>query len=97
MPILLGAGVLLPAIWSFAVEPASLRTQDYEIAAPRWPAPCDGVRVAVLADLHVGSPFNGPRLQRIRELTQRARPDPILLAGDYVIQGVAGGRFARPS
>lgn len=97
MPILLGAGVLLPAIWSFAVEPASLRTQDYEIAAPRWPAPCDGVRVAVLADLHVGSPFNGPaKLQRIRELTQRARPDLILLAGDFVIQGVAGGRFSPP-
>jgi uncharacterized protein len=97
VPILLGAGVLLPAIWSFAVEPASLRTANYDIAVPRWPAPCDGVRVAVLADLHVGSPFNGlSKLQRIRELTQRARPDLILLAGDFVIHGVAGGRFSSP-
>jgi predicted MPP superfamily phosphohydrolase len=95
--ILLGAAVLLPTIWGFALEPASLRTEDYEIAIPRWPASCDGLRVAVLADLHVGSPFNGPaKLRRIRELTQGARPDLILLAGDFVIHGVVGGRFSTP-
>ena len=75
----------------------TLRTEDYLIAVPGWPAPCDRVRVAVLANLHIGSPFNGPKkLRRIRELTQAAQPDLILLAGDFVIQSVAGGRFSPP-
>lgn len=93
----LGALVLVPALWGFVVEPRSLQNENYDIPLPRWPAACDGVRVAVLADLHVGSPFNGPsKLRRIRELTQGARPDLILLAGDYVVHGVPGGRFVTP-
>jgi uncharacterized protein len=87
----------VPALWGFVVEPRSLTNENYEITLPGWSAACDGVRVAVLADLHVGSPFNGPsKLRRIRELTQRAQPDLILLAGDYVIHGVTGGRFVAP-
>ena len=95
--ILVGATVLVAAVWGFAIEPGILRNENYEMTVARWPASCDGIRVAVLADLHVGSPFNGPgKLRRIRELTQRAHPDLILLAGDYVIHGVPGGRFSTP-
>jgi uncharacterized protein len=94
---LAAAAVLSPAVWGCAIEPARLRNHNHEITIPRWSAACDGVRVAVLADLHVGSPFNGlKKLRRIRELTQDAQPDLILLAGDYVIHGVAGGRFVAP-
>src|SRR5262249_29532709 len=78
-------------------EPASLRNEDYELALPDWPGGCDGLRVAVLADLHVGSPFNGrDKLARIVALTQRAQPDLVLLAGDYVIHGIPGGHFTPP-
>ena len=42
------------------------------LALPRWPRELDGLRVAVLADLHVGSPWNGvDNLARI-VATQRA-------------------------
>jgi len=55
------------------------------------------MRIAVLADLHVGSPFNGiDKLDRVISLTEHARPDLILLAGDYVIRGVLGGTFTPP-
>ncbi|MGZ8531377.1 MAG: metallophosphoesterase, partial [Candidatus Binatia bacterium] len=55
------------------------------------------MRVAVLADLHVGSPFNGiDKLEQIVDLTLKAKPDLILLAGDYVIHGVVGGKFVEP-
>lgn len=84
-------------IWGFLVEPSLLRNEDYEIAPPGWPAGCDGLRVAVLADLHVGSPFNRlDQLDHVIALTQRAEPDLILLAGDYVIHGVRGGHFTPP-
>jgi predicted MPP superfamily phosphohydrolase len=83
--------------WAAWWEPASLRNEDHELALPGWPAACDGLRVAVLADLHVGSPWNGPdKLAEIVDLTLRARPDLVLLAGDYVIHGVPGGTFVPP-
>jgi predicted MPP superfamily phosphohydrolase len=92
--------VLPPAamlVWAFAIEPASLRVRDQALALPRWPRACDGLRVAVLADLHVGSPWNGTKkLAEIVAETRAARPDLVLLAGDYVIQGVRGGRFVAP-
>lgn len=84
-------------LWAFWLEPASLRNEDYELALPSWPSECRGFRVAVLGDLHVGSPFNGiSKLVDIVELTRAAQPDLVLLAGDFVIQGVLGGRFERP-
>ena len=84
-------------LWAFWLEPASLRNEDHELPLPAWPAECTGLRVAVLADLHVGSPFNGlANLETVVALTQKADPDLILLAGDYVIHGVLGGSFEPP-
>jgi predicted MPP superfamily phosphohydrolase len=92
-----GAAALALSIWGFILEPASVRNEEYAISLPRWPRSCDGIRVAVLVDLHVGSPFNGlDKLDRIVDLTERARPDLVLLAGDLVIHGVLGGRFVLP-
>jgi predicted MPP superfamily phosphohydrolase len=55
------------------------------------------MRIAVLADLHVGSPFNGlDKLARIVELTLHTKPDLILLAGDYGIAGIIGGTKVSP-
>jgi predicted MPP superfamily phosphohydrolase len=84
-------------VWGLYLEPASLRNDTYELTLPRWPAACDGIRVAVLADLHEGSPFNGlEKLDYIVARTQAAQPDLILLGGDYVIHGVLGGTFIHP-
>jgi predicted MPP superfamily phosphohydrolase len=53
--------------------------------------------VAILTDLHVGSPFNGPaKLRQIVERTNAAQPDLVCILGDLVIQGVIGGRFVPP-
>lgn len=83
--------------WAFWLEPASLRNEDHDLRLESWPAPCDGLRVAVLADLHVGAPHYGlSRLEDVVRLTSKARPDLVLLAGDYVIHGVPGGRFVPP-
>ncbi|MGH8718623.1 MAG: hypothetical protein ACREV0_06725, partial [Burkholderiales bacterium] len=52
--------------WAFGLEPASLKVQEHTLNIPRWPRALDGLRIAVLADLHVGSPFNGvAKLQKI--------------------------------
>jgi uncharacterized protein len=55
------------------------------------------LRVAVLTDLHVGSPFNGmAKLRSTVDRTNSAKPDLICILGDLVIQGVLGGRFVPP-
>jgi len=46
-------------LWAFALEPASLTTHQHRLLIPDWRADLAGLGVAVLADLHVGSPFNG--------------------------------------
>jgi len=84
-------------VWGFGIEPASLSTRGQTLRLPDWPADCAGLRVAVLADVHTGSPWNGlGKLERIVEATNAAAPDLVLLAGDYVIHGVLGGRFVAP-
>jgi predicted MPP superfamily phosphohydrolase len=83
------------AAWAFWLEPASLTVAEERIVLP-WSAR-GPLRVAVLSDLHVGSPFNGiVQLKRIVERTNAARPDIICILGDLVIQGVRGGRFVPP-
>lgn len=88
---------VLLCLWAFWIEPASLRRQEYSVTLPAWPLECTNLRVAVLGDLHVGSPFNGmSKLDEIIDLTQASAPDLILLAGDFVIHGVVGGQFEPP-
>jgi len=92
----LGLGIGL-AVWAFWWEPASVRVSPYSLQLEQWPKQCSGLKVAVLADIHVGSPYHGiEQLRHIVTATNAAKPDLILLAGDYVIQGVLGGEFVTP-
>ena len=84
-------------LWAFAFEPASLTARQHDLSIPYWNGDLEGLRVAVLADLHVGSPFNDiAKLNKIVELTNSLKPDLIVIPGDFVIQGVLGGSFVAP-
>ena len=81
-------------VWAFWLEPASFRIQEERINVSAWPASCDALRIAILADLHVGAPYNGlEQLQDVVSEANAAGPDLILLPGDFVIHGVVGGSF----
>lgn len=83
---------LLKAFW---LEPAELTLVEEQIVL-RWPA-ARSLRVAVLSDLHVGSPFNGiANLRHVVERTNAAKPDVICLLGDLVIKRIVGGTFVPP-
>lgn len=86
---LAGGGVLLWAAW---LEPSSLRVSAYTVPQP---APMlKGLRIAVISDLHAGSPYiDTAKLDRLVAMTNAAKPDLILLTGDYVITNVVGGRY----
>lgn len=93
---LLGFAFLL-AGWTFYYEPASLELHRTELTLPTWPRELDGFEIALLSDLHVGAPYYGlDRLDQIVRCVNAAKPDLVLLAGDYVIDGVKGGHFVPP-
>jgi len=92
---LTAAALLSCAVFAFFIEPARLVEKHQALSLPNWPGPLSGLRVALLSDLHVGSPHWGPA--RMRELVQRVnaeRPELILLAGDYMIHDVKFGTRA---
>jgi uncharacterized protein len=87
----LAAGALA-FVWGFFVEPQRLVVTRARLELPGWPQGLAGLKVALLADLHVGSPFwDVAALSRLVERTNAEQPDLVLLAGDYQINNLPGG------
>ena len=85
---IVGAALLLDAAW---LEPSSIRLDRYEIsvAAPQL----KGLKIAIISDLHAGAPYIDDRkISDIVSLTNAAKPDLVLLTGDYIINDMLGGR-----
>jgi len=85
------------AAWALFFEPRRLVVRHVDLELPHWSPEHAGLRIAVISDLHVGSPYWG--LDRVRELvaaTNAEHPDLVLLAGDYVIDGVRFGTKVDP-
>lgn len=80
--MLAGLALALDAFW---IEPSRLVVVKEDLALPSWPAALSGLRVALISDLHVGSPHWG--LARLPDLVARVeseQPDLIVIAGDYL-------------
>jgi uncharacterized protein len=89
------ATIVVLVAWALWLEPSSLVLVEQRLFLP-FTKP-GTVRVAVLADLHVGSPFNGlGNLRRVVERTNTAQPNIVCILGDVVVQAVRGGRFVDP-
>jgi predicted MPP superfamily phosphohydrolase len=91
------AVVLGLGLWAFWLEPRRLVVHAETLDVPHWPAGAQGLRVALLSDLHVGSPYWS--LERLDELVSeinRQDPELVLLAGDYLINGVKFGKWVDP-
>lgn len=82
------AAMIVLGAYALWWEPSSLRAVEHDIVPGRGGiAP---LRIAVIADLHAGSPYiDEAKVRRVVALADGAKPDLILLAGDYV----AGARF----
>lgn len=80
---------LFASAWAFFIEPAlRLRVKRHRITRDDWTAA--PLRIAVIADLHVGEPFVSlRRVEKIVRRTNALKPDLIVLLGDYA----AGHRF----
>lgn len=87
--------LLAAAGWAFGFEPGWLQERQLTLAAPAWQGP--PLTIAVATDLHVGAPHAGPEmLRRVVGQLNASQPDLILLPGDFVIEGVIGGKPVEP-
>lgn len=86
-------------LYAFFIEPHfGHHVREHKLKIPGWTRELSGIRIAVLTDLHVGSPHNGiEKLKSIVQKTNAAKPDLILIAGDFVIKSVVGGTFISPT
>ena len=91
---LAAAGIAWRALWQ---EPRGERIRELDLALPCWPSTLDGLRVALVSDLHAGAPHMGEeRIERVVASVRDRRPDLVLLLGDYVDYDVHFGSAVAP-
>ncbi len=82
--VAVAAGLSL-AGWGYANILADPAMREARVALPGWPAGARPIRVALIGDVHVQGPDMPPeRVARLVAAVNAARPDLILLAGDFV-------------
>lgn len=65
--------------------PRLVQTSQHRVAVPHWPASAPPLRIGFASDFHAG-PTTHPALWRSAcEALERARPDLVLLGGDFVV------------
>jgi len=91
---LAAAAIAWRGLWQ---EPRSERVREHELALPAWPAALDGLRVALVSDVHAGAPhMDEGRIERVVAAVRDERPDLVLLLGDYVDYDVHFGSAVAP-
>jgi len=92
IPAFLGAALTLYAV---VIEPSRLVVRHVTLEAQ--PGQVRTLRVALIADLHTGSPMSGlGKVRRVVDAANAEHPDLVLLLGDYLISGVLLGTYVEP-
>src|SRR5687768_13595670 len=84
--------------WATLVEPDRLVVVEETVHLTGASRAVDGLRVAVIGDVHLGAPFiDAAKVERVVERANTARPDLVALVKNFVATGVVGGRSVAPS
>jgi predicted MPP superfamily phosphohydrolase len=78
----IGAGVARAQLQEF-------RVRDIDVPVPTLPPELDGLRIAVVSDVHLGNFTTTPTLKRVVEETSRLDADLVLLPGDLIDNALA--------
>ncbi len=73
--------------YAYFIEPRRLVVNQYELKIKNWNRAFDGLRVALISDIHAGS--NGVDEEKLREIVSRTNEqdvDAVFLLGDYISQ-----------
>jgi uncharacterized protein len=83
----LAVTALLCVGYAYFIEPNRLAVTEAEIPVKDWNPAFDGLRIAMISDIHGGS--NGASAENIRRLvetTNAQNPDLVVLLGDFISQ-----------
>jgi len=87
-------GLAWRALWA---EPRRLVDHERELLLPHWPAELDGLRLALVSDLHAGGPQSDQAaVGRVVDRVNALGPDLVAMLGDVVDPEVAGGSVVAP-
>jgi len=71
--------------WGFLIEPGRLVVKHETIQIDNWPPELDGLRIAVLSDIHADNWFvTEKKLRSIVAETNHLQPELIVILGDYM-------------
>lgn len=86
------------AIYALAIEPSRLVTNRTSVELDKWPPALDGLKVAVISDIHAGGlHVREGKLARLVRQTNAARPDLIAITGDTLVhEGNPGSTLIAP-
>jgi len=82
-----------PIRWG-PLKPGQVDVHDVEIVCPHLPAGLDGLRIALLSDLHYGFHCTDDYVGGVFELTTAQHPDVVMLCGDMIHGTRYAERFA---
>jgi uncharacterized protein len=84
-----GGGLAAAGTLGYAtlVEPFDLRLTRRTVTIKGWPAALEGYRAVLIADTHLGPRVPEEHIRRAYAMAAAAKPDLLLLGGDYVHNG----------
>jgi uncharacterized protein len=89
--------LILLGVWTCLIEPNRLVVRESTIQISDWPARISGLRIAVISDIHAGSPFiDQGKLKQIVATTNQQHPDLIVLLGDFVVRNTWHSKLMEP-
>lgn len=84
---------LILFVKAFFIEPNEIIVNRLTLKLNNWNKKHDNLKIAVISDIHAGAPFiNIKKLEKIVELSNKEKPDLILMPGDFVQYDVIGGK-----
>lgn len=88
--IFLGGLTLLVALSTGGcglLDSFNLQIKHYTCESPDLPPAFDGLRIALVTDIHHGPTYSEQQVEMLVESVNRLKPDLVLLGGDYVYLG----------
>ncbi len=81
----------------FFIEPNEIIVRRKTLTLSRWDKKHDNLKIAIISDIHAGAPFiTLEKIRQLVDLTNREKPDLVLMPGDFVIKKIIGGKFIQP-
>ena len=70
--------------YAYYVEPRRIETPTVEVVLRGLPRRLDGLRAALISDLHAGPHFGPREMERVVSMSNALNPDVVALLGDFV-------------